>query len=73
MTQDLLFSLSTLAALVPLTLLGLVRDGARDGLYWALMAVAVAGPVAVAVAAGGGFAALGGDGSSDDDDGGGSD
>ena len=50
MTQDLLFSLSTVAALVPLTLIGLGRDGARDGLYWALMAVAVAGPLAWAVA-----------------------
>jgi ABC-type uncharacterized transport system permease subunit len=50
MTQDLLFSLSTLAALIPLTLFSLGRDGARDGLYWALMAVAVAGPLAWAVA-----------------------
>ena len=49
MTQDLLFSLSTLAALIPLTLLSLGRDGARDALFWALMAVAVAGPLAWAV------------------------
>ena len=49
MTQNLLFSLSTLAALIPLTLHGLGRDGARDGLYWTLMAVAVAGPLAWAV------------------------
>jgi ABC-type uncharacterized transport system permease subunit len=45
MTQDLLFSLSTLAALIPLMLLGLRPDSARNGLYWALMAVAVAGPM----------------------------
>ncbi len=49
MTQDLLFSLSTLVALIPLILLGLRPDGARNGLYWALMAVAVAGPLTWAV------------------------
>jgi ABC-type uncharacterized transport system permease subunit len=53
MTQNLLFSLSTLAALIPLTFHGLARfdgrEGARDGLYWTFMGVAVAIPLAWAV------------------------
>ena len=50
MTQDLLFSLSALAALIPSLLLCLRRDGRRDFLYWSVLAVAVAGPLTWVVA-----------------------
>jgi ABC-type uncharacterized transport system permease subunit len=50
MSNDLLFSLSTLLSLVPASVVGMRRDGRRDGLYWAVLAVAVAGPAAWAVA-----------------------
>ena len=44
--KEILFSLSAFAALLPAALLGLRRDWARDSLYWAATAVAVAGPMA---------------------------
>ena len=50
MTDDLIFSLSALVALVPSAFLGWRPDRSRDGVYWALLAVAVAGPLAWAVA-----------------------
>ena len=50
MTDNLIFSLSALIALVPSAFLGWRRDRGRDGIYWALLAVAVAGPLAWAVA-----------------------
>lgn len=50
MTENMLFSLLALAALLPLSLVVLRRDGNRDILYWAVMALAVAGPLAWVVA-----------------------
>ena len=50
MTHDLIFSLSALVALVPSAILGWRPERSRDGVYWALLAVAVAGPLAWAVA-----------------------
>jgi ABC-type uncharacterized transport system permease subunit len=41
-----LFGLSALLALVPAILLGMRRDGARDGVFYAVLAVACAGPLA---------------------------
>jgi len=49
MTDDLIFSLSALVALVPSAFLSCRPDRSRDGVYWALLAVAVAGPLAWAV------------------------
>jgi ABC-type uncharacterized transport system permease subunit len=46
MTDNLIFSLSALVALVPSAFLGWRRDRGRDGIYWVLLAVAVAGPLA---------------------------
>jgi ABC-type uncharacterized transport system permease subunit len=46
MTQELLFTLSALAALLPASLLGLRRYPARDAVFWSAMVVAVAGPTA---------------------------
>lgn len=51
MTSEFLFSLSALTALVPITVLVLVRNGAeRDQVYWAALLIAVAGPLAWTVA-----------------------
>ena len=49
MTENLLFSLSALIALVPSSLAALRRDAGRDTLFWTLLAVAVAGPLVWAV------------------------
>ena len=49
MTRELLFTLSALAALVPASLLGLRRYPARDAVFWAAIALAVAGPAAWSV------------------------
>ncbi len=46
MPENFLFSLSALVALLPSAFLSLRRGGVRDGLYWAVLAVAVAGPLA---------------------------
>ncbi|MCB2101606.1 MAG: cytochrome c biogenesis protein CcsA [Rhodobacterales bacterium] len=46
MTKELLFSLSALAALLPVSFLALRKGHRRDGLFWLLLAVAVAGPAA---------------------------
>lgn len=51
MSTNLLLSLSALAALVPATVTTLRRGAARDGLYWMLLAVALAGPLVRAVIA----------------------
>ena len=50
MTEDMMFSLSAVAALVPSTLVALRRDRGRDAVYWMVLAVAVAGPLAWVVA-----------------------
>jgi ABC-type uncharacterized transport system permease subunit len=50
MTDKLLFSLSAIAALVPSALLPFRRRAARDGLFWLVLAVATAGPLAWVVA-----------------------
>ncbi len=46
MSENLLFGLSAVAAMVPTALLSWRRDSGRDTLYWLLLAVAVAGPLA---------------------------
>ncbi len=50
MTENMMFSLSAVAALVPSSVVALRRDTGPDVLYWMVLAVAVAGPVAWAVA-----------------------
>lgn len=45
MPTNLLLSLSALAALVPATVATFRGSGRRDGLFWLLLAVALAGPV----------------------------
>lgn len=45
MNTGLALNLSALAALLPAFLLSLRRDAGRDSLYWAVLAVAVAGPL----------------------------
>ena len=50
MLQNVLFNLSALVALMPATLLAYVRDGFRQGkgpdmVFWAVLAVAAAGPL----------------------------
>ncbi len=52
--QDLLFNLSALVALVPAVLIGLRREGSRDGAFWLALAVALAGPSAWVIAQTGG-------------------
>jgi ABC-type uncharacterized transport system permease subunit len=47
---NLLFGLSALAAMLPATVLGLRHGQARGTVFWAVSAVAVAGPAAYAVA-----------------------
>jgi ABC-type uncharacterized transport system permease subunit len=54
MLQNVMFSLSALVALMPASLLAYVRDGFRqgrgpDGIFWAVLAVAVAGPATWAI------------------------
>ena len=46
MSENLLFGLSAVASMVPTALLSWRRDRGRDSLYWMLLAVAVAGPLA---------------------------
>ncbi|MFQ5617942.1 MAG: inner membrane protein YpjD [Rhodospirillales bacterium] len=50
MTEDMMFSLSAVAALVPASLVALRRDSRPDAVYWMVLAVAVAGPLAWVVA-----------------------
>ncbi len=50
MTEDMMFSLSAVAALVPASLVALRRDSGPDAVYWMVLAVAVAGPLAWVVA-----------------------
>jgi ABC-type uncharacterized transport system permease subunit len=45
MTPDLLLSVTAVVSLLPVALLGTRRDAPPDGLYWALLIVAVAGPI----------------------------
>lgn len=47
---NLLFGLSALASMLPAAILGLRHGPAHGTLFWALIAVAVAGPSAYAVA-----------------------
>jgi len=49
MQGGLLLNLSALLALLPVSALSLRRKGVRDGLFWTLLAVAVAGPTVAAV------------------------
>ena len=46
MSQSLLFGISALFALMPATLVGFRANGGRDALFWATLAVALAGPLA---------------------------
>ena len=46
MSQSLLFGISALFALMPATLVGFRVNGGRDALFWATLAVALAGPLA---------------------------
>ncbi len=46
MSENLLFGLSTVAAMAPAAILPWRREAGRDALYWLLLAVAVAGPLA---------------------------
>jgi len=48
--ESVLFSVSALASLVPASLQTMRRSPARDTVFWAVLAVAVAGPVAWVVA-----------------------
>ncbi|MBT3361670.1 MAG: cytochrome c biogenesis protein CcsA, partial [Rhodospirillales bacterium] len=52
--QDSLFNLSALIALVPAMVVGFRREGRRDGAFWLVLAVALAGPLAWVVAQTGG-------------------
>lgn len=49
MSGSLLLNLSALTSLLPVSLVSLRRPGARDGLFWTLLAVAVAGPAVAAI------------------------
>lgn len=54
MSQSLFLSMAAIAALIPAGLAGARRHPGRDGLFWVLLIVAVAGPLAlVAVRTGG--------------------
>lgn len=54
MSQSLFLSMAAIASLIPAGLVGARRHAGRDGLFWALLIVAVAGPLAlVAVRTGG--------------------
>jgi ABC-type uncharacterized transport system permease subunit len=50
MNQSLLLNLSALTALLPMSIVAVRRPGRRDAIFWAVLAVAVAGPVCLAVA-----------------------
>lgn len=50
MPSSLLLNLTALVALVPLSLLALRRTVRRDGLFWGLLALAIAGPVLLVAA-----------------------
>ena len=50
MTENMIFSLSALAALVPASRFALRREGRRDAFFWLVLALAVAGPLAWAAA-----------------------
>jgi len=52
--HDSLFNLSALIALVPAVVVGFRRDGRRDGAFWLVLAVALAGPSAWVIAQTGG-------------------
>ncbi len=45
MSNSIAFNLAALFALIPAALLPLRRSGARDGLFWGLLGLAVAGPL----------------------------
>lgn len=45
MPSPLVLNLTALAALIPLSLLPMRRTARRDGLFWGLLALAIAGPV----------------------------
>jgi ABC-type uncharacterized transport system permease subunit len=49
MHGSLLLNLSALGSLVPVSVLSLRRAGTRDGLFWMLLAVAIAGPAVAAI------------------------
>lgn len=49
MSQNLILSLSALLSLIPVIVVCRRENGRRDALYWALLAVAVAGPLTWAV------------------------
>jgi ABC-type uncharacterized transport system permease subunit len=49
MNQSLLLNLSALGALLPMSIVAVRRPGRRDGMFWAVLAVAIAGPAAFAV------------------------
>jgi len=49
MSGSLLLNLSALSSLLPVSLVSLRRPGVRDGLFWTLLAVAVAGPAVAAI------------------------
>ncbi len=48
--EDTLFGLLALMALIPVSLVSLRKDGVQGGLFWLLLAVAVAGPLIWTVA-----------------------
>ncbi len=50
MTYNMLFGLSALLALVPSSLVALRKNPARDAVFWAMLAVAVTGPLAWVIA-----------------------
>ncbi|MBL6928357.1 MAG: cytochrome c biogenesis protein CcsA [Rhodospirillales bacterium] len=52
--HDSLFNLSALIALVPAVVVGFRREGRRDGVFWLVLAVALAGPLAWIIAQTGG-------------------
>ncbi|MBI1985665.1 MAG: hypothetical protein HYS64_03110, partial [Rhodospirillales bacterium] len=55
MSENALLSLSAIVTLVPAALLPLRRDHSRDFTFWALLAVAVAGPLSSVLASLGGI------------------
>lgn len=50
LSEDLMFSVAALVSLMPAAVFGWRREAARNGLFWILIAVAVAGPLAWSVA-----------------------
>ena len=49
MNQSILLNLSALSALLPMSIVAIRRPGRRDGMFWAVLAVAIAGPAVFAV------------------------